>query len=97
MEKHFERKKKTVPRIGVFGVGYFKYWDQFEGLLESLNDKQLVFIEKIKNTKVNVDIIDFGLIDNVQAAYELVPRLKAANLDLIFCDMLTYALLIPLA
>lgn len=91
MEKHFERKKKTVPRIGVFGVGYFKYWDQFEGLLESLNDKQLVFIEKIKNTKVNVDIIDFGLIDNVQAAYELVPRLKAANLDLIFCDMLTYA------
>jgi L-arabinose isomerase len=91
MEKHFEIKKKTVPRIGVFGVGYFKYWDQFEGLLESLNDKQLVFIEKIKNTKVNVDIIDFGLIDNVQAAYELVPRLKAANLDLIFCDMLTYA------
>jgi L-arabinose isomerase len=91
MEKHIERKKKTVPRIGVFGVGYFKYWGQFEGLLDSLKEKQSVFIEKIKNRKLDVDTIDFGLIDNVQSAYDLVPRLKAANLDLIFCDMLTYA------
>ena len=91
MENRIERKKKTIPRIGVFGVGYFKYWDQFEGLLDSLKEKQSVFIEKIKSRKLDVEIIDFGLIDNVQSAYDLVPRLKAANLDLIFCDMLTYA------
>ena len=91
MENRIERKKKTIPRIGVFGVGYFKYWDQFEGLLDSLKEKQSVFIEKIKSRKIDVEIIDFGLIDNVQSAYDLVPRLKAANLDLIFCDMLTYA------
>ena len=91
MESHIERKKETVPRIGVFGVGYYKYWDQFEGLLDSLKEKQFIFIEKIKDQNVDVDIIDFGLIDNVQSAYELVPCLKAAHLDLIFCDMLTYA------
>ena len=34
---------------------------------------------------------DFGLIDNAQGAYALLPKLKAADLDLIFCDMVTYA------
>jgi L-arabinose isomerase len=31
------------------------------------------------------------MVDKAQDAYALVPRLKAADLDLIFCDMLTYA------
>ena len=83
------RKKETIPRIGVFGVGYYKYWAQFNGLLEALLKKQEVFISKLG--KHGVEIIDFGLIDRVERAYELVPLLKAANLDLIFCDMLTYA------
>lgn len=83
------KRKQTVARIGVFGVGYYKYWDQFPGLLEALNKKQSVFIEMIK--KNEVEVVDFGLVDNVKSAYELVPALKAANLDLIFCDMLTYA------
>ncbi len=48
-----------------------------------------MFISKLE--KHGVEIIDFGLIDRVERAYELVPLLKAANLDLIFCDMLTYA------
>jgi L-arabinose isomerase len=84
-----KRRKETVARIGVFGVGYFKYWDQFPGLLDQLKAKQEVFIEKV--SKNEVEVIDFGLVDNVQSAYDLVPQLKAADLDLIFCDMLTYA------
>jgi L-arabinose isomerase len=83
------RKKETIPRIGVFGVGYYKYWSQFNGLLEALMKKQQFFISKLE--KHSVEIIDFGLIDRVEKAYELVAKLKAANLDLIFCDMLTYA------
>ncbi|MEO6648858.1 MAG: L-fucose/L-arabinose isomerase family protein [Chitinophagaceae bacterium] len=83
------RRKQTIARIGVFGVGYYKYWDQFEGLLEALKEKQVVFLEKLK--KNDVEVVDFGLVDNVKSAYDLVPLLKAANLDLIFCDMLTYA------
>ena len=31
------------------------------------------------------------MVDQAQGAYELLPRLKAADLDLVFCDMLTYA------
>ncbi|MBL7736412.1 MAG: hypothetical protein JNL51_13205, partial [Chitinophagaceae bacterium] len=91
MKGQTQHKKETIPRIGVFGVGYFKYWSQFEGLLDGMKEKQSVFIEKLGKGNVKVETVDFGLIDNVQSAYELVPRLMAANLDLIFCDMLTYA------
>lgn len=83
------RKPVSPARIGVFGVAYYKYWAQFEGLLEAMEEKQREFIAKLN--KQEVEIVDFGLVDNVQRAYELVPELKAANLDLIFCDMVTYA------
>ncbi|CAN5352719.1 L-fucose/L-arabinose isomerase family protein [soil metagenome] len=82
-------RKETKARIGVFGVGFYKYWPQFDGLLNDLLKKQDVFIKKLE--PYNVDVVDFGMIDNVDSAYQLVPKLKAANLDLIFCDMLTYA------
>ena len=84
------KRKKTRPRIGVFGVGYFKYWGQFEGLLEAMIQKQDVFLQKIEALD-SAEIVDFGLVDDVAKAYEMVPKLNAANLDLIFCDMLTYA------
>ena len=89
-EAIIRKRQPTKPRIGVFGVGYFKYWSQFDGLLDDMLRKQAVFIEKIDRLG-DVERVDFGLIDTVQKAYELVPKLHAANLDLIFCDMLTYA------
>lgn len=92
MERKFGRKiyrKESKARIGVFGVGFYKYWPQFEGLLNDLMKKQEVFIQKLQ--ALDVDVVDFGMVDNVTSAYELVPKMKAANLDLIFCDMLTYA------
>lgn len=84
-----KKRNQTVPRIGVFGVGYVKYWAQFEGLYEQMLQKQDIFIEKVKRNQV--EVVDFGMVDEVSKAYELLPKLKAANLDLIFCDMLTYA------
>jgi L-arabinose isomerase len=51
--------------------------------------KQKIFIEKLKVSDVHV--VDFGIVDDAEPAYDLVPSLKAANLDLIFCDMVTYA------
>ncbi len=84
-----DRRKPLKANIGVFSVGYWKYWEQFESLSDEMHSKSKKFIEKLK--RLNVDVFDFGLVDNAQKAYELVPRLKAANLDLIFCDMVTYA------
>ena len=89
MDKKELNNKKNTPRIGVFGVGYDKYWEQFPGLLEELMEKQQVIINKIPDKEAV--IIDFGMIDNPQKAYTIVKDLEAANLDLIFCNMLTYA------
>jgi L-arabinose isomerase len=81
--------KKNSPRIGIFGVGYDKYWEQFPGLLDELMHKQTTIIKKIPEK--DVTIIDFGMVDNPSKAYETVKKLEAANLDLVFCNMLTYA------
>jgi len=84
-----ERRKPRTARVGVFGVGFHVYWDQFPGLLDELHTKLEILIRKITST--GVDVVDFGMVDKAQDAYALVPRLKAADLDLVFCDMLTYA------
>jgi len=84
-----KNKKSSSVRIGVFGVGYDKYWEQFPGLYEELMQKQEKFIGKIPSHGTMV--VDFGMIDSPLKAYEVVQKLESANLDLIFCDMLTYA------
>lgn len=83
------RRKALTANIGVFGVGYWKYWEQFEGLHDELIDKQNTFVKMLD--KYEVKVTDFGMIDDAESAYDLVPKIKAGNLDLIFCDMLTYA------
>jgi L-arabinose isomerase len=83
------RRKPRTARIGVFGVGFHAYWPQFEGLLDELRGKLKAFIGRVKTR--GVEVLDFGIVDDAESAYALLPRLKAADLDLVFCDMLTYA------
>jgi L-arabinose isomerase len=63
------RRKPLQANIGVFGVGYWKYWDQFDGLLDELITKQKKFIEKLMASDVH--IIDFGMVDDAQGACRL--------------------------
>ncbi len=83
------RKKPLQANIGVFGVGHYTYWAQFDGLLDELRKKQDVFIQKLRVHDIHAT--DFGIVDDAKSAYALLPQLKAADLDLLFCDMLTYA------
>jgi L-arabinose isomerase len=83
------RRKPRTARIGIFGVGYHVYWNQFPGLLDELMAKLDVLVNRVRATGATVE--NFGMVDKAQDAYALLPRLKAADLDLIFCDMLTYA------
>ncbi len=84
-----ERLKKRTARIGVFGVGFDAYWTQFEGLYEKL----LSYHEEFKQivAENDVEIIDFGMVDSNTLAYETVAKMKGACLDLLMCNMLTYA------
>ena len=86
--EHLNKRRKSV-RIGVFGVGYDKYWEQFPGLYEELMQKHDLIRQKISDKQYT--IVDFGMIDNPLKAYEILKKIEAANLDLIFCNMLTYA------
>ena len=84
-----KEKRKGKARIGVFSVGYDVYWAQFPGLLEELLAKEEMFIRKFPQNEVY--IIRFGMIDSPAVAYKKVKEIIAANLDFLFCDMLTYA------
>lgn len=84
-----QRRKPRTARVGVFGVGYHVYWNQFPGLLDELKNKVDVFVGKVRASGVTVE--NFGVVDKAQDAYALLPRIKAADLDLLFCDMVTYA------
>jgi L-arabinose isomerase len=84
-----KRLKPLTATVGVIGVGHKNYWSQFDGLLDELKEKLEVFSNRVESNGVKT--INFGISDCAETAYDLVPKLKAANLDLLFVDMVTYA------
>ncbi len=84
-----ERRKPRAARVGVFAVGHHVYWGQYEGLREEL----LGYLDALerKVASMGVETVNFGMIDEARGAYALKDRLRADRLDLIFCDMVTYA------
>ncbi len=82
------RRKPLNAGIGIIGVGHDVYGEQFAGLLDELKRKLEIFEDKIKTRGVRVK--NFGIIDNALASYRALPEIKAANLYLLFIDMLTY-------
>ncbi|MPZ20384.1 MAG: arabinose isomerase [Luteitalea sp.] len=83
------RRKPLTARVGVFAVGHHTYWSQFEGLLDQLHQKLQAFEGKVR--ACGVEVLGFGMVDRAQVAYAVRDRMQAAQLDLIFCDMVTYA------
>jgi L-arabinose isomerase len=86
---NIERRKPLKANIGILGVGFYRYWSQFDGLLERLQEKQRRFAERVRAN--GVQVVDFGLADDSQSAYAALARIRQADLDLLFVDMLTYA------
>ena len=89
MPQTIARRKPLKAKVGVFSVGHRTYWNQFPGLLEDLMQKESRLIEKIEAHQV--EVVSFGMVDNAEVAYEVLPKIQAADLDLLFCDMVTYA------
>ena len=84
-----ERRKPLTANVGVVSVGLDTYWEQCPGLLEDMIRKEDVFVKKLDAH--NVKVVRFGMSDNPEKAAAMVPALKAADLDLLFVDMVTYA------
>lgn len=88
-QKTIPRLKPLTAKVGIYGVGHYTYWEQFDGLLEDLEKKMLVLEDRVK--KNNVEVVNFGIGDCADSAYAKLEQMQAANLDLLFVDMLTYA------
>jgi len=84
-----ERKNKRTARIGIFAVAHATYWDQFPGLESNIMGYHKDFCELVE--KQDVEVVDFGMVDSSEKAYEAADRILAAKVDVLFCNMVTYA------
>ena len=80
----------TPVRIGLFGIGLDAYWPQFSGLKERL-EGYLARVA-VKLGRPGVEIVNVGLVDNPDRAYEAGREFRRADVDLIFLHVTTYAL-----
>ncbi|MBQ9117199.1 MAG: L-fucose/L-arabinose isomerase family protein [Clostridia bacterium] len=80
-------KHTRKPRIGIIGMGHYVYWQQFDGLLNELKQKQ-------RNVagffSADSDIIDLGFADDIDSSFVALKKAMASDLDALFIVMATY-------
>ena len=84
-----ERKKQRKAKIGLFAVVHGVYFDQFEGLYEKLTKYHSDLAEKLRANEV--EVMDLGMIDSNAGAFEAADKFNGEAVDLIICNMITYA------
>lgn len=88
-ELRVPRRRPLTAGVGVIAMGHATYWAQFDGLLDEMHRKTAILARKLEANRVTVT--DFGMVDCATAAYAVIPQIKAADLDVLFVDMVTYA------
>ena len=83
------RKKKRTAKIGMFAVAHKVYFEQFEGLYEKFEKYHDDLIAKIECN--GVEVINFGIIGDNETAYIKARDINASGIDLLICNMITYA------
>lgn len=83
----------TIPtpvRIGLFGIGLDAYWPQFEGLHGRLTG----YVGEVaaRLARPGVEVVNAGLVDTVDRAFEAGQTFRERGVDLIFLYVTTYAL-----
>lgn len=82
--------KNYTAKIGLFGIGLDTYWPQFPGLKERLDSYLLLVQQKLE--VLNPYIINAGLVDNIDKAFEAGKLFRQEDVDIIFLYVTTYAL-----
>jgi len=77
-------------KVGLFGIGLDAYWPQFAGLKERLEGYLGVVEQKL--AREGVEIVNLGLIDTPEKAFDAGHAFRRADVDLIFLHVTTYAL-----
>ena len=79
-----------TTKIGLFGIGLDAYWPQFAGLKERLEGYLAVVESKL--VRDGIEIVNLGLIDTPEKAFDAGHAFRAADVDFIFLHVTTYAL-----
>jgi len=85
-----DKNYKPALKVGLFGIGLQAYWEQFEGL-----EKRLAGYVDLVAGKLNgygAEIVNLGLVDTPEKAFESGSRFRREEVDLIFLYVTTYAL-----
>ena len=83
------RKKPRTARIAFFSVVHAVYFDQFEGLEESLNNFHKETIDLVKTN--DVEVMDYGIVGTNTEAFDVAEKIAGDKIDLTICNMITYA------
>ena len=77
-------------KIGLFDIGLDAYWPQFPGLKELLES----YLQRVQHRLElpGVVVVNLGLIDTPERAFEAGHAFRQADVDLIFLHVTTYAL-----
>jgi L-arabinose isomerase len=86
MEDNF----KPMLKVGLFGIGLQAYWEQFEGLEQRLKGYVDVVAQRLQG--YGAEIVNLGLVDTPEKAFESGSRFRREEVDLIFLYVTTYAL-----
>ena len=86
----FRSTMKRNLRVGLFGIGLDTYWPQFKGLKPRLESYVRVVEKKL--TRPGVEVVNLGLIDNPVKALAAGHQFRAADVDVVFLHVTTYAL-----
>lgn len=75
--------------VGFMAVGLQPYWGQFEGMRENCEFHHQELKGKFNSDKVEIE--DVGIIDSEELAREAGKTFEEKKVEVIFCQMLTYA------
>ena len=78
----------TKARIGVFSIALGAYLPQFPSLVAEFEGQYEAFKKTLPDT---IEVIDGGMITTKEQSMEAGDKFRAADVDLVFVQMLTYA------
>jgi L-arabinose isomerase len=92
------RQRAGTAKVGIFNVGFHRYWPQFPGLRERLDRYREIFEERVRG--FGVEVVSAGLVDTVESGCRAGDFFAAEHVDLIVCFVTTYvqsAFVLPVA
>ncbi|MCR4698362.1 MAG: arabinose isomerase [Bacilli bacterium] len=79
---------ETKARVGVFAIALQAYLPQFPQLVKEFDEQYIAFKKTLPNS---IEIIDGGIVTSKEQSMVAGDKFRAADVDLVILQMLTYA------